>query len=66
MTDGWHFEHNHRQQVSYASLIEDGALVVELHADGEHHMRRISDVVADWEIEREDQRERVRQLEAAE
>jgi hypothetical protein len=55
VNEGWNFEHNTRQQVSYASLIEDGALVVELYADGEHHMRRISDVVADWEIERDDQ-----------
>jgi hypothetical protein len=55
MSGTWTFEHNYRQQVSYASLIEDGALVVELTADGEKHASRISDVVADWEIAREDQ-----------
>jgi hypothetical protein len=55
MNPGWNYEHNYRQQVSYASLIEDGALVVELYADGEKHASRISNVVADWEIERDDQ-----------
>lgn len=52
--EGWRYEHNYHQQVSYAQLIVDGALVVELHVDGEGHDHRISEVVADWEIARDD------------
>jgi hypothetical protein len=56
MTRDWHFEHDYRHSVSFAQLIDDGVCVKELSVDGEGHAHRISDAVADWEIEQEDAR----------
>lgn len=52
MHEGWNYSHDHRNQVSYASLIEGGKFVIELSDDGHDHERRIFGAVEDWELHR--------------
>lgn len=64
MREGWNFEHDCRHQVSFATLIRDGQFVTELSADGHDHMARISDVIADWEVDQQDSETAVSELRA--
>lgn len=64
-SEGWTYWHDHRNQCSGAELRnEAGTVIGAVASDGHNHVAALFDAIANWEMDREVQCERIAELEA--